>query len=98
MTASVVPPASVGDLVACVDLLRVAVAAYLTRFKGVSRTHIELDLWLPDLVHRPRPRPACAQRTHSELYVRWMQEIRHFQPSTVARQLSVACGFYAPAS
>jgi len=31
---------------------------------------------------------------HLELYLRWMQELRHFQPSTVSRRLSVVCGFY----
>ncbi len=29
-----------------------------------------------------------------ELYVRWMQEIRRFKPSTVSRRLSVMTGFY----
>ena len=36
-------------------------------------------------------RPAV---THLELYVRWMQEIRRFQPSTVSRRMSVVAGFY----
>jgi hypothetical protein len=44
MATSMMPPASAGDLVAGVDLLRVAVAAYLARFKGTSRTHTESDL------------------------------------------------------
>jgi hypothetical protein len=29
-----------------------------------------------------------------ELYIRWMQEIRRFKPSTVSRRFSVAAGFY----
>ena len=29
-----------------------------------------------------------------ELYVRWMQEIRRYKPSTVSRRLSVLVGFY----
>ncbi len=31
---------------------------------------------------------------HLELYIRWMQEIRRFRPSTVSRRFSVAAGFY----
>jgi hypothetical protein len=35
-----------------------------------------------------------ATRTHLELYVRWMQETRHYLPSTVSRRVSVIGGFY----
>ncbi len=38
----------------------------------------------------PRPR---GDRT-LELYIRWMQEIRQFKPSTVSRRFSVTAGFY----
>jgi integrase len=34
-----------------------------------------------------------ARRPHLELYIRWMQEIRRFKPSTVSRRFSVAAGF-----
>jgi len=95
MTTTVVSPAGAGDLVAGVDLLRPAVAAYLARFKGVSRSHTESDLrcFLIWCVARELD-PLAAKRTHIELYVQWMQEIRRFQPSTVSRRLSVVCGFY----
>lgn len=43
-TVVVPPPAGVSDLVADVDLLRLAVAAHLALFKGVSRSHSESDL------------------------------------------------------
>ena len=33
-------------------------------------------------------------RPQVELYVRWMQEIRRFKPSTVSRRVSVVVGFY----
>ena len=33
-------------------------------------------------------------RAQIELYVRWMQEVRRFQPSTVSRRVSVVAGFY----
>jgi len=36
----------------------------------------------------------AAQRPHLELYIRWMQEIRRFRPSTVSRRFSVTAGFY----
>jgi hypothetical protein len=38
--------------------------------------------------------PLAAQRPHLELYIRWMQEIRRFKPSTVSRRFSVVAGFY----
>ena len=38
--------------------------------------------------------PLAASRPHLELYIRWMQEIRRFKPSTVSRRFSVTAGFY----
>ena len=38
--------------------------------------------------------PLAATRPHIELYLRWMQEVRRFQPSTVSRRLSIVAGFY----
>ena len=38
--------------------------------------------------------PLAAQRPHIELYLRWMQEIGRYKPSTVSRRLSVVAGFY----
>ncbi len=77
------------------DRLRLAVAAYLARFKGSSREHTESDLrcylaWCAE--HGLDP--LAARRPHLELYIRWMQEIRRFKPSTVSRRFSVAAGFY----
>jgi integrase/recombinase XerD len=75
--------------------LRLAVAAYLARFKGSSRAHTESDLrcYLSWCAERGLD-PLAAQRPHLELYIRWMQEIRRFKPSTVARRFSVVAGFY----
>ncbi len=75
--------------------LRGAVAAYLSRFKGRSRVHSESDLrafltWCED---HDLP-PLQASRPHLELYLRWMQEVRGFKPSTVSRRFSVLAGFY----
>jgi integrase/recombinase XerD len=83
-----------GHLVPSTDQLRLAVAAYLARFKGSSRYHTESDLrcYLAWCAERGLD-PPTAPRPHLELYIRWMQEIRRFKPSTVSRRFSVA-GFY----
>ena len=77
-------------LVPVADRLRLAVAAYLARFKGSSREHTESDLrcYLTWCAERGLD-PLAARRPHLELYIRWMQEARHFKPSTVSRRFSV---------
>jgi site-specific recombinase XerD len=82
-------------LVPLTERLRLAVAAYLTRFTGSSREHTESDLrcYLAWCTERGLD-PLAARRPHLELYIRWMQEIRRFKPSTVSRRLSVTAGFY----
>jgi hypothetical protein len=80
------------------DQLRLAVAAYLARFEGSSREHTESDLrsYLAWCAERGLD-PLAAQRARLELYIRWMQEVRRFQPSTIARRFSVTAGFYRTA-
>jgi hypothetical protein len=75
--------------------LRLAVAAYLARFTGTSRTHTASDLrcYLSWCAGRGLD-PLAARRPHLELYIRWMQEARQFKPSTVSRRFSVVAGFY----
>ena len=77
------------------DQQRLAVAAYLARFKGSSREHTASDLrcFLTWCAGRGLD-PLTARRPHLELYIRWMQEVRRFKPSTVSRRFSVAAGFY----
>jgi integrase/recombinase XerD len=77
------------------DQLRLAVTAYLARFKGTFREHTESDLrcYLAWCAERGLD-PLAARRPHLELYIRWMQEIRRFKPSTVSRRFSVTAGFY----
>jgi integrase/recombinase XerD len=77
------------------DRLRLAVAAYLARFKGSSRDHTESDLrcYLTWCAGRGLD-PLAARRPHLELYIRWMQEVRLFKSSTVSRRFSVVAGFY----
>jgi len=82
-------------LVLHADRLRLAVAAYLARFKGTSRDHSDSDLrcyltWCADRSLDP----FLARRPHLELYIRWMQEVRRFKPSTISRRFSVTAGFY----
>jgi integrase len=78
--------------------LQLAVAGYLARFKGISRTHAESDLraylgWCADRGLDP----LAAARPHVELYVRWMQVVRRLKPSTVSRRTSIVAGFYRTA-
>src|SRR2546430_4938466 len=77
------------------DQVRLAVAAYLARFKGSSREHTESDLrcYLSWCAGRGLD-PLTARRPHLELYIRWMQEVRRFKPSTISRRFSVTAGFY----
>jgi site-specific recombinase XerD len=77
------------------DPLRLAVPAYLGRFKSSSREHTESDLrcYLAWCAERGLD-PLAARRPHLELYIRWMQEICRFKPSTASRRFSVVAGFY----
>jgi len=95
MTSTPLAPALSNPPEPFTDQLRLAVAAYLARFKGSSREHTESDLrcYLAWCAERGLD-PLAAQRPHLELYIRWMQEIRRFKPSTVSRRFSVAAGFY----
>ncbi|WP_442930927.1 site-specific integrase [Micromonospora sp. NBC_00389] len=76
-------------------VLRAEASAYLGRYRGDSRLHTESDLrifltWCTshDLDS------LSATRADIERYVRWLQDVRRFQPSTVSRRLSVVVGFY----
>ena len=86
------------DFVTAADPLRLAVAAYLARFSGSSRDHAHSDLrcFLAWCAQRGLD-PLTARRVHLELYIRWMQEVRRFKPSTVSRRFSVTAGFYRTA-
>jgi hypothetical protein len=68
-------------LVPFTDQLRLAVAAYLARFKASSRYHTESDLrcYLAWCVERGLD-PLAARRPHLEVYTCWMLEIRRFRP------------------
>ena len=88
-------PVSAGSVVVSADPLRLAVSAYLARFKGISREHTcsDLNTFVTWCTERG-VQPLAARRADLELFVRWMQETRRFKPSTVARRTSVVAGFY----
>jgi site-specific recombinase XerD len=95
MTSLIVPP-DAGEYRPPVDQrLPLAAAAYLARFKGLSREHTASDLraFLGWCAER-HIEPLQVQRSQLELYVRWMQETRRYKPSTVSRRTSVVAGFY----
>jgi len=75
--------------------LGLAAMAHLSRYRGTSREHTDFDLrifltWCQDR----QLAPLTAQRHDLELYLRWLQDVRRFKPSTVSRRLSVVAGFY----
>jgi integrase/recombinase XerD len=88
-------PASAGSAVPFADPLKMAVGAYLGRFKGSSREHTRSDLrvFLTWCAGHGVP-PLAAHRAELQLDVRWMQETRRVKPSTVSRRISVVAGFY----
>lgn len=76
-------------------VLRLATEAHLGRYTAMSRVHTQSDLqlffvWCAD--HGIGP--LAIRRTQIERYVRWMQEVRRFKPSTVSRRMAVVTGFY----
>jgi site-specific recombinase XerD len=100
MTSFIVPAGAGEDTALDGALLPLAAAAYLARFKGLSREHTDSDLHASS-AGAPKETsthsPLQAQRAQLELYVRWMQETRRYKPSTVSRRTSVLSGFYRTA-
>jgi site-specific recombinase XerD len=93
MTALPAPSAGVAGADQLV--LRAAVAAHLGRYRGQTRLQTESDLrgflrWCID----QDLDPLAAVRVDIERYVRWLQDVRRQQPSTVSRRLAVVVGFY----
>ncbi|WP_328422699.1 site-specific integrase [Micromonospora sp. NBC_00389] len=76
-------------------VMRAAVSAFLGRYRGQTRVHTESDLrvflrWCTE----QDLDPLIIRRVDVERYVRWLQDVRRYQPSTVSRRLSVVVGFY----
>ncbi|GAB3472103.1 tyrosine-type recombinase/integrase [Kineococcus endophyticus] len=88
-------PIALGDGTWRTDPLRLAIAAYLARYRGETRRHAQSDLraYLTWCQLR-QLNPLQARRPHIELYVRWMQETQRFAASTVSRRTSVVASFY----
>jgi integrase/recombinase XerD len=75
--------------------LGIAAVAHLSRYRGTSRAHTDSDLRVFFTWCDVRQlAPLAAQRHDLELYMRWLQDVRRFKPSTVSRRLSVVAGFY----
>ncbi|MER7441599.1 hypothetical protein [Micromonospora avicenniae] len=76
-------------------VLRAAVAANLGRYRGDTRLHTQSDLrvYLTWCANHDLD-PLTVARADIERYVRWLQDVRRFQPSTVSRRLSIVVGFY----
>jgi len=93
MTSFTVPAGACEDAVFDDARLHLAAAAYLARFKGVSREHTDSDLraFLSWCVGRGIE-PLRAQRAQLELCVHWMQKTRRYKPSTMSRRTSVLSG------
>jgi integrase/recombinase XerD len=75
--------------------VQLAAAGYLARYSGRTRDAYALDLktyfaWCAargtEVFEMTRP--------HVEVYVRWMEEQRHYAPATTARRLSTVAGYY----
>ena len=85
----------VSGLLAVPPELDQAAGAHLSRYRGTSRVHTESDLRVFFLWCQERQlAPLLARRHDLELYLRWLQDVRRFKPSTVSRRLSVVAGFY----
>src|SRR3546814_20675647 len=87
------------ELVAASDsanaTLKMATLAYLACFKGQSRVHAESDLRAFTSWCQSRDLdPLEARRSPIELYLRWMQEVARYKPSTVSSPPPVLIGFY----
>jgi site-specific recombinase XerD len=83
------------------DLLAMAVAGFLGRYRSQSRVHAASDLrvfltWCDEHGLDPLD-PSRVGRVQAEAFIRWMQETRRFKPSTVSRRVSVVAGFYRTA-
>ena len=96
---TVLVPASTGEMLTSAERLRVAVAAFLARYSGLSRAHTASDLrGFLDWCAQRGLDSLAASRPQLELFVRWMQETRRLKPSTVSRRTSVGPGSTARAS
>jgi hypothetical protein len=91
-------PAPAGGSGLPLESMTAVVAAFLGRYRGLTRQHTASDLrcflvWCADIGLDP----LTARRAQLELFLRWMQDTRRFKPSTVSRRFSVVAGFYRTA-
>ena len=75
--------------------VQLAAAGYLARYSGRTRDAYALDLKTYFAWCRARGTDVFEMtRPHVEVYVRWMEEQRHYAPATTARRLSTVAGYY----
>ena len=78
-----------------VDRTRLAVAGFLARYRGATRTNYQSDLrcylaWC----HNVNIHPIELTRPQLELWMRHMEEQQHLAPATIARRLSTVSGMF----
>ena len=67
--------------------LVLATVSHLSRFRGISRGHTESDLRVSlDWCREHQLAPLSAQRHSPGPYLRWLQDVRRFKPSTTLRR------------
>lgn len=75
--------------------LRLAVAAYLARYKGRTRNQHETNIrYFVEWCAQHNLEPFEVERPHIEPSLRWMQEVRNYRPATISQRLSAIVGFY----
>jgi hypothetical protein len=76
------------------DQVLVAQDPLIRRRAHGHRTNVSEKAAEPAFLGRTRGLdPLAARGPHLELHIRWMQEIRRFEPSTVSRRFSATAGF-----
>jgi site-specific recombinase XerD len=76
------------------DPLKLAIAGYLSRYRGSTLRDFTTDLRVYlDWCDRNSLHPLRALRGHVELYVRWLEQTG-WATSTISRRVTVVAGFY----
>lgn len=72
-----------------------AAIAFLARYREPTRSNYEIALrqWF-EWCAAHEIRPLAVSRTHVEIWMRELEEVRHLKVSTVAGKINVVCGFY----
>lgn len=75
--------------------VQLAVAGFLARYQGNTRSQYQIDLNCFFAWCRANHLEVFkAKRPHIELFVRYLDEVCRYKPATVARRTGTVCGFY----